>query len=396
MKILHIFGTSCLLRQQTYLLPVTLLWYQYNGLSAADFVFIQGIFMLLGLLTEVPSGYIADIFSKKHILLCSFSLFLLRCLLWLNCRGLFVILLGETLVVLSRSLFQGIYDSYIYEYLKKNKQTSQMIRYYGMVNCYVNVGTGSASLLCSLIYPTFALQTLLILEFISTFLAIILMSFVPNIKNTNKRKSLKQHFADMVNAVSKTLGDSRINYFIVLSAVFASSTYIYIWNFQPIMKSTGVMVSLFGAVYFCNFFFRALAGYLSNKIAEKITYKNLGIIVAFHIVTAFLGLTLSEYIKIPAVTLFFIFLICLGIGAQLSFNILTVSAIQKIAKSNIRATTSSAYNLVAQGVAGIMLSSFKFLADKLPFSTIYLLYLAIYALVLGFLFLVWKLRKIKV
>ncbi|MBR1840556.1 MAG: hypothetical protein IJ778_00310 [Alphaproteobacteria bacterium] len=78
MKILQLFGISCLIRQQTYLLPVTLLWYQYNGLTASDFVFIQGIFILFGIFSEVPSGYLADIFSKKHILLCSCSLFLLR------------------------------------------------------------------------------------------------------------------------------------------------------------------------------------------------------------------------------------------------------------------------------------------------------------------------------
>ena len=389
MNILHIFGTSCMLRQQTFLLPVTLLWYQFNGLTAADFVFFQGIFILLGLFSEVPSGYLADIFSKKHILLCSFSLFLIRCLLWLNFTGVYVIIAGEILVVLSRSLFQGIYDSYIYEYLEKNKETDKMVKYYGIVNCYVNVGTGSASLLSSLIYPTYALQVLLTLELITTCTSLILMSVVPNIPNKRHRKSLKNHFTDMCATVQKTLTDQRINHFIVISAIFASSTYIYIWNFQPIMKATDVAVRLFGCVYFCNFFFRALAGYLSDYIQRIVTYKRLAFIVIAHIFIAFLGLALAEYFKISYLTLGVIFLICIGIGAQLSFNILTVATIQKIASAEVRATTSSSYNLVAQGIAGIMLSSFKFLVKYLSFTEIYLLYLGIY-IIIGISIYFWK------
>jgi len=389
MNILHIFGTSCMLRQQTFLLPVTLLWYQYNGLTAADFVFFQGLFILLGLFSEVPSGYLADIFSKKHILLCSFSLFLIRCLLWLNFTGVYVIIAGEVLVVLSRSLFQGIYDSYIYEYLEQNKNTDKMVKYYGITNCYLNIGTGSASLISSLIYPTYALQVLLILELITTCTALALMFIVPNIPNKRTCKPLKEHFTDMFSTVKKTLTDQRINHLIVISAIFASSTYIYIWNFQPIMKATDVAVRLFGCVYFCNFFFRALAGYMSDYIQRKVTYKRLAFIVMAHIFIAFTGLALAEYFKISYLTLGVIFLICIGIGAQLSFNILTVATIQKIASASVRATTSSSYNLVAQGVAGIMLSSFKFLVNHLSFTEIYLLYLGIY-IIIGLSIYCWK------
>ena len=387
MKILQLFGISCLIRQQTYLLPVTLLWYQYNGLTASDFVFIQGIFILFGIFSEVPSGYLADIFSKKHILLCSFSLFLLRCILWLNFTGLYVILIGEMLVVLSRSLFQGIYDSYIYEFLEEKKQTDKLVKYYGIVNSYLNIGTGSASLLCSFLYPRYALQTLLILELISTCVALVLMSMVPNIENHHRAKSFKEHFNEMTVSVKKTLSDKRINHYIVMSAIFASSTYIYIWNFQPIMKSTGVAVSLFGIMYVCNFFFRALAGYLSGYLARKINYDKLAAIVILHICIAFCGLAFAEIYKSSYITIIVILLICIGIGAQLLFHILTIASLQRITNANIRATASSSYNLVGQGIAGIMLSSFKFLATKMTFTQIYLLYLGLYIIMISVVYL---------
>lgn len=387
MKILQLFGISCLIRQQTYLLPVMLLWYQHNGLTASDFVFIQGIFILFGIFSEVPSGYLADIFSKKHILLCSFSLFLLRCILWLNFTGFYIILIGEMLVVLSRSLFQGIYDSYIYEFLEEKKQTDKLAKYYGIINSYLNIGTGSASLLCSFLYPRYALQTLLILELISTCVALVLMSMVPNIKKRHRAKTLQKHFSEMTASVKKTLSDKRINHYIVMSAIFASSTYIYIWNFQPIMKSTGVAVSIFGIVYVCNFSFRALAGYLSGYLARKINYNRLAAIVILHICIAFCGLAIAETYRNQYITLTVLLLICIGIGAQLLFHILTIASLQKITASDIRATASSSYNLVAQGIAGIMLSSFKFLATNMDFKQIYLLYLALYVVMISAVYL---------
>ncbi len=384
-------GLACMFRQQTFLLPVTMLWYQANGLTAADFVSIQGIFILLGLFVEVPSGYIADMFSKKRILLFSFTLFLLRCLLWLSFTGLVVIIVGELLVLLSRSFFQGIYDSYIFEYLKKEQETDKMMKYCGIVTCFTNVGTGTASLLCSVLYPQYSLYVLLSLELIATVIAIALICTLPNIKVIKMKKSISQRGKEIWQAVISTLRDSRINHYILLTAVFASSTYVFIWSFQPIMKITGVALGFFGVVYFFNFLFRALASYFTSSIVQKFGYKKLAIIVAMHIFVGLSGMIISYELNYPFVTLGFVFLICIGIGFQLAFNILTVTKIQEIAPSEVRATKSSTNNMISQGVSGIILTSFKFISNEADFLIAYIVVFIVYALLLGGLY-VWKFK----
>lgn len=389
MHVLKRLGLACMLRQQTFLLPVTLLWYQANGLSAADFVSIQGIFILLGLFVEVPSGYIADMFSKKYVLMLAFFLFILRSVLWLSFGGFTVILVGELLVLLSRSFFQGVYDSYVYEYLKTKNETDKIVKYCGMVTCFINVGTGTASLLCSVIYPYYSLQVLLSLELISTLAGLILMSFVPNIQNEKKYKPLKERGKDMIKAVVSTLADNRINHYIILTAIFASSTYVFIWSFQPMMKLTGVMVGFFGVVYFFNFLFRALASYFANVIVANLGYRKLAVLVSGHLFFSLAGMVLSFILKMPYVTLFFIFLICVGIGFQLVFHVMTMSRIQEIAASEMRATKSSTNNMVSQGVSGIILTSFKFISNEHDFFWAYMLILGVYIILLT-LFYVWR------
>lgn len=392
MDILKRFGLACMFRQQTYLLPLTLYWYQANGLSAADFVSIQGLFILLGLFVEVPSGYIADMFSKKFVLLFSFTLFLLRSVLWLNFNGLWVILLGEMLVLLSRSFFQGVYDSYVYEYLNTQGKTAQIVKYCGMVTSFINIGTGTASLLCSALYPRFSLYVLLWLEFTATVIAIVLMSFVPNIKVPQKHKDLKKRCQEVIRTVTTTLSDGRVNHYIVLSAVFASSTYVFIWSFQPIMKATGVAACMFGVVYFFNFLFRALASYFAKDIIGKLGYGKLALLVSFHIFFSLSGMVLSFWLKMPILTLLFIFFICLGIGLQLAFNIMTTAKIQKIAADEVRATKSSTNNMVSQGVSGIILSSFKFITNESDFLWGYISVFIVYTLILS-VFYLWRRHK---
>jgi hypothetical protein len=88
----------------------------------------------------------------------------------------------------------------------------------------------------------------------------------------------------------------------------------------------------------------------------------------------------------------FIFFICLGIGLQLAFNIMTTAKIQKIAADEVRATKSSTNNMVSQGVSGIILSSFKFITNESDFLWGYISVFIVYTLILS-VFYLWRRHK---
>ena len=137
---------ACFLRSQLYLAPVLLLFYQQNGLTIADFVMFQGIFQLTGILFEVPCGYIADITSKKKVLILAFTCFFLRAALWLSFSGVYIVLLGELFNALSRAFLSGVYDSYIFDFLKSKSRTPCNTRINKLViiclTCYILIKRG--------------------------------------------------------------------------------------------------------------------------------------------------------------------------------------------------------------------------------------------------------------
>ena len=75
---LKLLNFSVFLRSHLFLLPVLFLFYQQYGITVGDFFLLQGLSALLCLLLDVPCGYLADIYSKKKVLIFSGTLLFLR------------------------------------------------------------------------------------------------------------------------------------------------------------------------------------------------------------------------------------------------------------------------------------------------------------------------------
>ena len=124
---LNILNVTVLFFQQRYIIPVLFLFYIQNGLTLSDFLLFQSIFYFTGLIAEIPAGYIGDIFQRKHVLIFSYCLFIIRILLWLTCPNYLTILSGEILYGLSKSFYRGVSDGYIYDYNSINASEIRQI-----------------------------------------------------------------------------------------------------------------------------------------------------------------------------------------------------------------------------------------------------------------------------
>lgn len=55
----------------TFFLPIIVLFWQENGLSMTEIMLLQSFFAITVVVLEIPTGYFADIFSRKLSLVCS-------------------------------------------------------------------------------------------------------------------------------------------------------------------------------------------------------------------------------------------------------------------------------------------------------------------------------------
>ena len=75
-----------------FVLPVSVLFYEYKGVTIGDFFLIQGISRLFIFVMEVPTGYIGDIFSRKYTVVLGFTTWILGYLLWIFGYGVLPVL----------------------------------------------------------------------------------------------------------------------------------------------------------------------------------------------------------------------------------------------------------------------------------------------------------------
>lgn len=383
---------ACFLRSQLYLAPVLLLFYQQNGLTIADFVMFQGLFQLTGIIFEIPCGYIADSTSKKNVLILAFICFFLRAFLWLNFSGVYIILLGELFNALSRAFLSGVYDSYIFDYLKSKNKTKRMLKECGRTNFAMSSGAMFAAIFSAMLYKEYGTYILLSLEFILTLISILILTTLPNPPSaTPHGLSIKEKIAEIKQTAISTMQNKNINLYIIYSALLFSTTSLFCWCFQPLLKISSAPVFMFSFVYVINHALRAGFSYNVNGLKKFFGFNRLLVITTFLCLYSFACMILSFYFKLPNISMLSLIFVCIGIGFQLSFAIANINHIHSFAKEEVRATISSVNNMLQQTISGLSLIAFKFVIaphsniEGLTFTQAFSLFALIYMCLFGFL-----------
>lgn len=407
---LKIFNLSAFLQTQIFMLPVLLLFYQQNGLTVGDFFLFQGIFSLTALLFEIPAGYVGDIFPRKNILILSYSFFLMRLVLWLFFAhlGYWVILAGEIFYSASKAFYSGVADGYVYDYLKEKGKSNKMLKKYGRLNFCMSIGTAISSLLGAYFYSSFSQWTeanwgrnygfliLILIEIIFNTAAIALLFMLPKLPSAKKKvNGLLEKYKDLFHITRYAFSNTKIKYHMFYSGLLAGTTMVFVWSFQPLMKTAMIPVSLFGVVYFANHFFRAMAGYLLHKTMRLFTLSTLGIFTFVMFGVSFLIAIEMAYIGNPAQWISFVmlFFICLTIGFQLSFTLASTTRIHSLIESDVRSTVVSVNNMIGRMTAGFFLILFKVLLDGVSMQTTFLVALAVFSFGLYPLYRIVQLSK---
>ena len=392
---------ACFLRSQLYLAPILLLFYQQNGLTIADFVMFQGIFQLTGILFEIPCGYIADTISKKKVLILAFTFFFLRAALWLSFSGIYIVLLGELFNALSRAFLSGVYDSYIYDYLKSKNKTNRMLKECGRTNFAMSSGAMFAAIFSAILYKHYGTMILLSLEFILTLISIILLTSLPNPPSAKPQGiTLNQKFIEIKDTAIATIKNRNINLYILYSALLFSTTSLFCWCFQPLLKMSSAPVFMFSFVYVINHGLRAGFSFYVNKLKKFFGFNRLLVVTTFLCLYSFACMILSFYFKLPNISTLSLIFVCIGIGFQLAFAIANISHIHNHALEETRATISSVNNMLQQTISGLSLILFKFVVAPnnattgLSFSTAFTIFAIFYMSI--FAILLYKINKRKI
>ena len=384
---LKIINLSVLLQQQRYIVAISYLFYLQNGLTLSDFLLFQSIFYFTGLIAEIPAGYIADIFSRKKVLIFSYLLFMFRIILWIVAPNYWTILTGEILYGLSKAFYRGTSDSYIYDYLKSTDSTDYMLNKYGKFNFFMSCGSAISCLVGAWLYKYIGFSLLLGIELFCNSTAVFSLLFLPNLPQTQKSRSFKEHITTIFDVVKDTIKNSALRTYMLCGAVLSGITSVFVWNFQPMMKNFAVPVYMFGIIYFINHILRAVSSFNAHKFLKKIPLEQTGLLSWILYLISFVLMFNVMEAGNKATCIFVLLFVCVAIGVQMIFNVGNVARIHKLISLNTRATISSVNFMLTGLFSGLFLMVFKYVAQNNSIRTALLFFGFI------FLFLILLIRK---
>ena len=267
-----------------------------------------------------------------------------------------------------------------------------MLKECGKTNFAMSSGAMFAAIFSAMLYKEYGTYILLSLEFVLTLISIIILTTLPNPPSANPHGlSIKEKIAEIKQTAITTMQNKNINLYIIYSALLFSTTSLFCWCFQPLLKISSAPVFMFSFVYVINHALRAVFSFYVNNLKRFFGFNRLLVITTFLCLYSFACMILSFYFKLPNIAMLSLIFVCIGIGFQLSFAIANINHIHTFAKEEVRATISSVNNMLQQTISGLSLIAFKFVIaptsniEGLSFTQAFSLFGFIYMCFFGFL-----------
>jgi len=320
---------------------VVVLFLIHRGVSIDQVFYLSLIWSITALVSEVPSGYLADKIGRKKTMYLGAVVLLFAWIIKYNANGYSPFIIIFILMSLSFSIFSGTEEALLYDSLKELKRENKMTRYTGLMNAAnhfikIFVPTLGALLARNLLESQF--KTLVIVDIFAAIATIILVNLLiePHHKMDVSERE-KNIFKDSIDIIKSEPFILKANLNRIL--LFISS--FIIWRaYQPFITDKGISVLWLSIFYLLLQTIFFLFNYFAEKIEKLIGLVNiLSGTVYLSILTLILVLVFGE----PWV-IYIALLLTIGLqgGRATYFPYL----INKRIKSFNRATTLSNLNVI--------------------------------------------------
>lgn len=350
------------------------LFYLERGVSSSGYVFFITIIFLMHILLEVPSGIIADKYSRKNILLLSNFLFVLSTIIFILSKNYYLFVLGTVIKGLENSIVTGVANSILFDEVENKKDFSKILF---RKNFFYNLSYMLAMILGGYIGQKYGLVVtyyLTLIPFFINFFIIFLIEDKP--KNSLNNTYLKKEILN--NAIYEIKNNKLITNLIFTNSIVFSVIRLveeshpeYSFNIGISVWQIGIYTSMILIVCICGSY---IGSKLDTKYYKFVLYGN-SFMVGLCILL--IGLLNNKY--------GILFLLTIYIFCE-SFENIMLSTIHNNISSKSRITVESIFSM-ALSLLGIFLS--VIMSVLLNFMQVFQLYV-----LLGLLLIVYSIINI--
>ena len=378
-NIWKIYGIQ-VLRWFMLIMPIFVLFLQENGLSIGQVLILQSFFSIFVVLMEIPSGYLADLWGRKNIIVLGCIAGFLGPVIYSMSYSFEAFLVAEFFLAIGWSFISGADSALLYDSLLASGSTDNYKKLEGRKGFFASGAEGLAGIVGGLL-AIYSLRLPFVIQAVVLFFTIPLaLSLIEPPRS--KFKAEAGNFKELWRIIKFSLYEHvEIKWLIIYSSLISASGISVVWFIQPYFIENGLPLEWFGIAWAILQITTAIFSFYAYRIEGFVGKRNAFISLIFII---FLGYALTAYFNaLWAAVFFLLFYIVRGINQPVSADY-----VNKLITSDIRATVLSIKNLMMRLIFAAMGPFMGWMVDIYSLQTAFILGGSVF-LVLGLISLIF-------
>ncbi len=315
-------------------MPIVVLFYQENGLSMSQIFLLKSIYSIAMVVTELPSGYLADVWGCRRTILLGAIMGTLGILIYSLSASFASFIIAEIILGVGFSFVSGADSAMLYDSLKAENREDEYIKYEGRITSGGNFAEALAGVVGGLL-AAISLRTPYYFQIFVAATAIPAAFFLKEPQHVLEKTRLKM--TEILGIVKLTYQQPEMRSAILISSFTGAATLTYAWFVQPYFQKAGVPVSVFGILWTLLNLSAGIFSMYSYRIERLLGQKRTLLLIVVFISVGFI-LTSIE-ISLAGIAILFGFYMIRGIATPVLKDY-----INQYTDSNVRATILSIRN----------------------------------------------------
>lgn len=311
---------------------IWVLYLSFKGMSLAQIGLIEGIFHITGLISEVPSGALADLLGRKKSIVIGRVLSLISSIMLLFSNSFMMFSIAFIISALSYNLNSGSEEALVYDTLKLLGKEDEYLKVNGRLSLIIEIAQGLAVFVGGyLANKSFPLSySFAVLIGIFTLGVSLLFKEVVPLENKKERVSFKRHFKEVFELLRSN--KKLVNFLLFFSSIYSFSATVYFYS-QKHLSNMGYSTFEISIIFLINGGVSAIGAIISSKLYEK--YKNKVILI--------IPILLSLFMAIVSITSGSMLFLSIWIASFLTaiMQPITSNIVNSVIESRYRATIIS-------------------------------------------------------
>jgi len=233
--------------------PITTLFLSDRGLSYTEMMWLESIFLLVMIISEIPTGVFGDRIGRKWSLVIGSLLYTLSLIPWFTADSFIEFAFAFGLHGLATAFYSGSNEAMAYDTLCIQGKKKEGKRYLGMYQSAIIAGTMVGALIGGILAREHVMSVyifILLLTLITRGFSVLLYAAVPEPKMSTKGEKILHeaevgivHFGSGIALLKE---DSQLRTLVLFSIFTMPFSYVLMYLYQPYFVASDVPNIWFG------------------------------------------------------------------------------------------------------------------------------------------------------